>query len=310
LASFGTKALAWGCDGHQAVAMLAERMLGSATAAKVRAVLVASPIAPELPRFCGAIPSDVIADASTWADDFREIEPSTAGWHFVNYPRAIGGQTGNHLPFCVQGNCAIDAITRQFVVLRTSADKRRKANALRFLIHIVGDIHQPLHTVTNGDRGGNCLPVSYFSQSTQRGQNGSFSPNLHRVWDNDLIRTLMSAHSLTDARALADHVASIGLPQTVAAQDATTARVRSWARGTNELARSVAYGRLAVNPPMEPATALFFSSCADNNHVSERMAALHEVIGNTYQQASAPVILAQLRLASIRLAAVLKAALP
>jgi hypothetical protein len=304
------EALAWGCDGHRAVAILAQRLLSASTASRVRAVLTASPVDPTLGRFCAPVPADIIADVATWADDFRDIEPQTAAWHFIDFPRSFGSNTASHQNFCPERNCVIDAIVMQFQVLRDSHDPKLKANALRFLVHFVGDIHQPLHTISNGDRGGNCVPVTYFMQAPQEGENGSFRPNLHGVWDTESLRRFMSREGLTDAGALAERVAGATLPSTVAPATPTTMRVRSWARDSNRLARTVTYGRLPVNPPMEPASAAMIASCNDNNQVSRRMEMLHESVDESYEQESVPVILSQLRLAGIRLAAVLKAAFP
>src|SRR5262245_17381942 len=302
-------ALAWGCDGHRAVAIIAQRLLSSTVANRVRAVLTATPVDPALPRFCPPVPTDIIADVATWADDFRDVEPQTAAWHFIDFPRSLGANTTNHIPFCPNGDCVIAAIVTQFNVLRMSTNPTLKANALRFIIHFMGDLHQPLHTISNGDRGGNCVPITYFMQAPQEGENGSFRPNLHSVWDTETIRRLMNTEGLADAQALANRAAGGNLP-TVAPLTPTTTRVRSWASGSNTVARMVTYGRLPVDPPMEPATAAMIGSCTDNNQVSLRMAELHETIADSYEQASVPVILSQLRLAGQRLASVLKAAFP
>lgn len=302
--------LAWGCDGHRAVAIVAQRLLSSSVANRVRAVLMAAPVDPALPRFCPPVPTDIIADVATWADDFRDVEPRTAAWHFIDFPRSLGANTTNHIPFCPNGDCIIAAIVKQFNVLRTSTDPTLKANALRFIIHFMGDLHQPLHTISNGDRGGNCVPITYFMQAPQEGDNGSFRPNLHGVWDTETIRRLMNTEGLADAQALANRAAGSSLPATVAPLTPTTTRIRSWASSSNAVARMVTYGRLPVNPPMEPASAAMIASCTDNNQVSQRMAQLHETIADSYEQASVPVILSQLRLAGQRLASVLKAAFP
>jgi len=310
-----SNAFAWGCDGHQAVALIAERLLGSTTTA-VRVVLNGSPVDPGLKRFCNPVPSDILADVSTWADDVVAVDPATAGWHFIDFPRAIGAVAGSHEQYCPRGDCAIDAIVTQFKVLTTSRDPQSRANALRFIVHLVGDIHQPLHAITNGDRGGNCLPITYFGQRPQEDEKGNFNLNLHRVWDSDAIRVLMREHGLRDAAALADHVNS-RLPSTLVARTPTVAEVESWARATNALARTVAYGRLPVPPPVEPAmpsgastssASPTLTTCAENNHVGRRMAALDEKLDAAYQAAIAPVILTQLRLGGEHLAGVLKAA--
>ena len=301
-----SRAMAWGCDGHRAIAMIAERLAGEA-ADKARTVLARSPVARDLPRFCEPIPADIIADVSTWADDYRSVEPATASWHFIDVPRSIGAISTGYARYCPRGNCAIDAVVAQFNVLKTSTDPRLKANALRFIIHLVGDVHQPLHAITNGDRGGNCVPVTYFSQPPVEDENGNFTPNLHGVWDRESIRTLMRAQKLDDARGLANFIAAGATDSTVAAQAPTAAVITAWAAASHALARTVAYGRLPVDPPQEPVGPALFS-CAQNNHVGERMARLHEKIGSRYQLAAAPVIVRQLRLAGERLAAVLKAA--
>lgn len=305
-----SNALAWGCDGHRAVALIAERLLAPATLTLVRAVLTASPVDPALKRGCEPVPSDIVADVASWADDQRAADPATGGWHFVNFPRSIGSNTASAAKYCPAGNCIVDAMAAQFQVLKTSIDSRRRANALRFVIHLAGDIHQPLHAITNGDRGGNCFPVAYRAQPPQEDERGNFSPNLHGVWDYNSIATLMKARGLADARALADYVAGQGALPAVAPAAATRARVTSWARDANALARSVAYGRLQVPAPIEPSSAITLSSCRDNHDVGHRLLALNERIGETYEQASAPVIVAQLRLAGLRLAAVLKSAFP
>src|SRR5712691_5688886 len=219
---------AWGCDGHRAIAILAERLLSATALAKLKAILLASPPDLTLERTCAPVPADVIADASTWADDERAVEPMTAAWHFINFPRTSGPAPSNYSPFCPNGNCAIDAIVRQFHVAKTSTNPVVKANAVRYLLHFVGDIHQPLHAITNGDRGANCLPVAYFKQPPQEHDNGDYTPNLHAVWDASTIRTLMNAKGLTDARALAGYLAQTQFPQSVAAVTPTSAIVKEW----------------------------------------------------------------------------------
>jgi hypothetical protein len=302
--------VAWGCDGHRAIAILAERLLSASQLNALRSILQASPPDPTLEHFCPAVPTDVIAESSTWADDQRAEEPATAPWHFINFPRSSGAAPSNHTPFCPNGDCAIDAIVRQFRLLKTSTNPAVKANAVRYLLHFVGDVHQPLHTITNGDRGANCLPVTYYSQAPLEEENANFSPNLHGVWDTSTIRMLMNNQVLPDARALAGYLAQSQFPQSVAAVTPTAAIVKEWARDANRLARTVAYARLPVPVPIDAAAAMPLFSCEGNNQVSHRLANLHERVDATYELASVPAIERQLRLAARRLAAVLKAALP
>src|SRR5829696_9253614 len=170
-------ASAWGCDGHQAIALAAELMLPSATVARINAVLAASPVDQGLRRFCVPRPQSALADAATWADDLRAVDPASGDWHFINFPRAAGAPSA-YQPFCARGNCIVDAIVAQYRVFRMTSEPARKADALRFLTHLVGDLHQPLHAITNGDRGGNCVAVSDGTGPPQEDERHNWRPNL------------------------------------------------------------------------------------------------------------------------------------
>ena len=154
---------------------------------------------------------------------------------------------------------------------------------------------------------------SYDGRVPHENANGSgdYSPNLHGVWDSSMIRTLMTAKGLTDARALAGYiVAQRALPAAVAAQTPTRTVVTTWARASHEIGRTVVYPRLPVTVGLEPASAPSLGSCTGNNDIVHRMLAKHEVIDAAYERASVPAILNQLRMAGIRLASVIKAAYP
>ena len=305
------QALAWGCDGHQAVAMIAERLLSPAAINALKAVLAASPIDPAIKPYCTPLPLDPVADAATWADDNRVLDPATAGWHFIDFPLAVGKKTSDYTKYCPLGNCIVDAIVAQYHTLMTTADAAQKGNALRYIIHFVGDIHEPLHAISNGDRGGNCVPITYYGMAPQEDERHNWRPNLHAIWDDGAIRRLMNTKGLADSRALANYVAAQQPPHAPSAKTPTARRVASWARESDALARTVTYKELPVAPPVEPVAAAYsLASCDDNNHVGQRMAALHEEIAKSYEQASVPVIVKQLRVAGERLAAVLKSAFP
>jgi nuclease S1 len=304
-----TDAHAWGCDGHRAIVFIAERLLPSATLARVTATLAASPIDPALKRFCDPDPTDTVADSATWADDVRDNDATTAAWHFIDVPRGSTLSTLNISTVCRRGNCIVDAIRSQFRVLTTSRDPASKGKALRFLLHLIGDLHQPLHAITNGDRGGNCLPVTYFNRAPEESPNGDFSPNLHAVWDTSTIRSMMATRGHSNARALAAHiVAEHPLPVAIPPQAPTSSVLIAWTQQAHFIGQTVAYARLSRKIAIEPASAAHLSSCAANHEVGHRMLSKREVIDAAYEQASIPAIVGQLRLAGIRLAAVLKAA--
>jgi hypothetical protein len=98
----------------------------------------------------------------------------SAPWHYVNIP---DGQAYDRVRRYRDGD-VIEALERFVSVLRYPASSREdKVAALKFIAHLVGDIHQPLHVGRASDRGGNELRVSWFGESS----------NLHRVWDSELI---------------------------------------------------------------------------------------------------------------------------
>ena len=167
LLSLPWPAAAFGPLGHRIVGILAERELTPAARSQVQ-LLLAGELEPSL------------AGVSNWADQLRDTDPDrgrqTARWHYVNFPR--GDCAYAPARDCPDGNCVVAAINRSLLVL---ADGKRsnaeRAEALKFLVHFVGDAHQPLHAGYRDDRGGNDFQISY------RGQGW----NLHSVWDSLLV---------------------------------------------------------------------------------------------------------------------------
>jgi hypothetical protein len=157
------QALSWGAEGHQVIAKLSESQLTP----KARS---------EINRLLSLEPESTMASISTWADEHRS--PATAPWHYVNFPR--GDCTYIPERDCPDGKCVVGAINRQVEILGSNAADDKKLLALKYVIHFVGDVHQPLHAGYGDDRGGN----SYQLQAFMRGS------NLHAVWDNGLIRNL------------------------------------------------------------------------------------------------------------------------
>ncbi len=319
--TFCPSARAWGCEGHQIVAYIAEAHLTPRAHAMALKILVASPIDPNLPRYCHPRAADPLADASTWADDVRSIRPETAAWHFIDIPR--GARKGPIAPYCppVTG-CVVKALETQLRVLknpRTSAAAR--ADALRFVIHLVGDIHQPLHDTTNNDEGGNCVPVEFFSELPRETsmRRESFDPNLHWVWDVGIIEHFNGPLS---PQQLARYLNRQFRAQ-ISTWESQPTDFAAWAWESHALADSIAYGKLphaiAIDRSsrrpvpgqwggIEPARAI--SSCADANNVGLRMLRLHENLSTAYESAAAPVVREQLAKAGARLAAALNSLWP
>jgi len=168
--------LAWGPNGHRIVGRIAADHLTDEAA-----VAVASLIGPE-----------GLDQASTWPDEIRS-DPSwnrSTPWHFISIDDAETLETSARDP----AGDVLEAIDRFSAVLRDpQAARQAKQEALRFLVHFVGDIHQPLHVGRRADKGGNTVEVTLFGQKT----------NLHSVWDSGLIES--EKLSFSELAAFIDH---------------------------------------------------------------------------------------------------------
>jgi nuclease S1 len=308
-------ARAWGCEGHQIVAYIAEAHLTPRARRMALKILAASPIDPSLSRYCQPRNSDPFADASTWADDFRAQHPETGPWHFIDIPR--GAHKGPLEPYCPPATgCVVSALEAQLRVLKNpKSSVAARADALRFIIHFVGDIHQPLHDTTNNDEGGNCVPVKFFGEFPKEtdATRESFEPNLHRVWDVGILDKFAfppvtrSADSIDAARTLAGDITTSFQLQ-IRTWQSKPIDFAAWAWESHALADSVAYGKLPHAIPIEPPRSI--NSCADDNHVALRMLRLNETLGPAYESAAAPVVRQQLAKAGARLAALLNSVWP
>ena len=299
---------AWGCKGHQAIALIAESHLTPHAREAALSILAAAPIDPNLPRYCGPN-NDPFADASTWADDVRKLRPDTAPWHFIDIPR--GARKSDIAKYCPspQG-CVTAAIADEMRVLRDPrALPQARAEALRFLIHFVGDIHQPLHASTNNDLGGNCVPVTFFGRAPSEFTpgSGSFNPNLHEVWDVEVLERLSPGESSSQVVSELDQKLAARIP----GWQKQPADFADWAWESHELAESVAYGRLPHPLPIEKPRAMTACPDASSNPAAHaHMLKIDENLSDSYQDAAAPVVEEQLAKAGARLAALLNSLWP
>jgi hypothetical protein len=195
IAGSPARTLAWGAQGHRLVALLAAERLTPVARRNVTWLL-----GPES-----------LADVSSWADRYLEGNYQTFYWHFLNIPpgatsydrdrdcpRQPGVEAGG------RGDdwrdCAVDRILYNKARLAdTTLDRADRAIALKFLVHFVGDLHQPFHALGVG-HGGNDIKVTVFGSETC----GNYPCNLHGVWDGGLIahRGLDDAHYLPVLREL------------------------------------------------------------------------------------------------------------
>jgi hypothetical protein len=163
LVTAASPALAWGQTGHRITGMVADRYLSPRARAAVLETLG----------------SESLAEASTWPDFMRSDpapfwQKTASPWHYVTVP---DGKSYGEVGAPPQGD-ALTALARFEKTLRDpGAPLAERQLALRFAIHIVGDLAQPFHVGNGTDRGGNDVKVNFFGEAT----------NLHAVWDEGLI---------------------------------------------------------------------------------------------------------------------------
>jgi hypothetical protein len=173
-------ARAWGPEGHAMVAEIAEARLTVSARDQVAQLLSADG--------SGATHLDQIA---SWPDAVRLIRPGTGPWHFVDIP--LDASQYDPSRDCAGENCVVTAIQRFSGTLSDpSADSKARVEALKFLVHFVGDIHQPLHAETDCskfappecDKGGNLILLLFFGTPM----------NFHSVWDGGMIEQALDLH--------------------------------------------------------------------------------------------------------------------
>jgi hypothetical protein len=294
-----TAAQAWGCKGHQTVALIAEKHLTPEARQWVLKLLSENPIDPKLSRYCGGASRDLMADASTWADDVRG-ERKNGPWHYIDIPR--GSKRGPLEPFCGQEGCVTRAISEQLAILKDpKADAVKRAEALRYIIHFVGDLHQPLHTVTNADEGGNCVPVKYFRRGPHE-HNYSFSPNLHSIWDTAILeRDAEGADPAEYAETLDAQFAA-----DIEGWQKAGIHVDEWVWEGYDFAENVVYGDLTPKVAIEPNVVVH--SCSDDNNLGERLLHQNITAGEAYQEKAASVTEKRIAEGGVRLAMILNEA--
>ena len=189
-------ALAWGRTGHAVVADIARGYLTPKAAAAVDALLAADTDALTTP--------DLGARAS-WADAWRKDHRQTTEWHFVDVELDHPDLAGACFGFPASATPASAGPEKDCVVGRLNAFEKELADpktdpaerllAFKFVLHFVGDLHQPLHAADNQDRGGNCVPLSL---------GGTRTVNLHSYWDTVAVEAIESDPAKLAAKLAAE----------------------------------------------------------------------------------------------------------
>jgi len=199
----------WGPEGHDLVVRIAEAQLTPAARAGVAEILG---------------PDRTLLSVASWADSIRNARPETGPWHYVDIP--INRPSLDMERDCPKGDCVIAKIEefRKKIADRAAPpDERREA--LMFLVHFVGDMHQPLHCSDNHDKGGNEVPILFFDHRS----------NLHSVWDSGLLGRLGREDDLYPALERASERNK---------SKWSKGTVEDWANEAHKASQKTVYGRL------------------------------------------------------------------
>jgi hypothetical protein len=268
-------AFAWGDLGHEVTALIAYRHLTPAARKALDAMLASD---------TDTLTAGDFADRATWADKYRKAHRETAAWHFVDieidqpdladacfgFPTLPPGQWASQGP---AQDCVVNKIDEFAAELKDpSTPAAERILALKFVIHLIGDLHQPLHAADHHDRGGNCIALS----PPVGAQN-----NLHAYWDVSVVNALgQSAAQIADR--LDANLSAADL------KEWTAGAPRSWAMDTFEIGRRDVYA-LAALP-----------TCQSGSSVS---------LSPAYLAQAGKDAVTQLQKAGVRLAAVLNVSL-
>jgi len=154
--------LSWGVAGHRTIGEIAERHLSPQAKTAVDKLLG----------------HETMAEASTWADEIRSANPETGAWHFIDVPLGLSFTDFETQVKNTAGTNVYKALLNAEYTLKDSkSNQRQQVEALKFIIHFVGDMHQPMHVSRTEDKGGNTIQLTFNGEDT----------NLHTLWDSKLL---------------------------------------------------------------------------------------------------------------------------
>jgi hypothetical protein len=290
-------ALAWGDEGHKIVAKVAEHYLTDAARQRVLQLIKDDQKKDYYSKECpqAQTVADFMMCVSTWPDRVRSDRPETANWHFVDIPNRPPANTGSGYDAARDcqptrdGDCVVRAIEQFQIILarredKSERDRQRRIEALKFIIHFVGDMHQPLHSADNNDRGGNDVKVFWFGKEFVNPEK-KYDWNLHSVWDTGIVERI---NPKTDE--FAERLLGMLASKDVAVLQKGT--VIDWANEAHKIALASVY---------------------DEKYLSKKVkndAGVSKVdLGEDYYNAEKGVVDEQLAKAGVRLARVLNEAL-
>ena len=281
---------AWGVAGHHVVAMIADARLSPAARDKIRQILLDGQYSITQISTCADAVRDTGQHHKPWPGEEMcatlagPLPGDTGPWHYIDIPVPKFEKSLDQ--YCPEGNCVVGALKKFTDVLRNSKDEPQRRSALLFLVHFMGDIHQPLHAAERGcDKGGNSELVNFFLGGKERPKE-----NLHKVWDTDLVQKAMADVQITDERAYADRLLATINPEK--AQRWVTASIDDIAWESHALAAKRVYRGIPFQN--------FCEGAAPNQPVD---------LTPKYERMGAHTVQIQLMKAGVRLAALLESVL-
>jgi len=272
--AIASRALAWAPEGHRISGAIADRLLTPEARAAVARLL-----AQDLDKFDRPSGRTTLEAVSTWADEIRGTPASHPRWHYDNAPVCGSASAAE---YCRDGQCNTAQLVRlSAVVGDVQASLRERNEALKWIVHLVADIHQPLHAADNADEGGNRVQVA-LAGVRSRGR-----VDLHGAWDRQLVRLALRTRGRGHRRAADIDALAREAQALIASRGQGTPQV--WAVESNRLARQVAYHYPEFACRSVPSTIV--------------------VLGLDYQRAAIPLVRERLLLGGARLAGLLNQAL-
>jgi hypothetical protein len=272
---------AWWETGHQTVARIAAAHLTPAARARIAHLLDV----PDTPESL----ANALAKASTWADETKNAT-KTGEWHYIDL--TLEDRKSDIPARCKDNNCAPARIRLFAAQLAPHPSDSSWSDvgwsdqdALRFLVHFVGDIHQPLHTIDDADLGGNCELLD-----PQVGR----ARNLHALWDGEIVNAI-NPDDKSLAAELENEIAALPAARQ---QELARGNQDDWVWESHELAARDIYHSLHI--PTEPVE--FPASCKD---APPAIVDLRLHIQTAYIDEMKPVVREQLEKAGLRLAELL-----
>jgi hypothetical protein len=270
---------AWGVTGHAIVADIAEHHLTPAALDQVHALLKDEGL-------------EHLDQIGSWPDTIRKERPEANPWHYVAIPLSETSYVPDR--DCKKDDCVIEAIRRFTAILSDrSQPTQARREALKFLVHFVGDLHQPLHGADNaGDHEGNDVRVSYFGDTGT----AHYPLDLHWVWDTKILERQLhvreqgaSEPNLEAKRAAAIAANDIDHAHLKGLDAASNTDPAVWAMESHDAAKAFVYPGVVAMGAQAPAQPI--------------------LLGAAYHKRAWPVTEVRLELGGLRLAALVNKAL-